>query len=133
MLLPALRREGLERCRGVLFRGCEGGGRMSAGCYGDMYVVIGHDSKMRADKKMQTITFRTSYFTPMACNTLKEAKDFVAKVKHEYSADIVRLWNPIDRTELLAIADEIEESDADGCVDWHRRIREALGVKELDE
>ena len=34
-----------------------------------------------------------------------------------------------DISELLEVADEIEESDVDGCVDWHNRIRKALGVE----
>lgn len=102
---------------------------MSVGSLGDMYVVIGHDSKMRTDKKMQTMTFKTRYFIPAACNTREEAEDFVAGVKHAYCADIVRLWNPIDREELLAVADEIGESDVDGCIDWQHRIRKALGSR----
>lgn len=106
---------------------------ISVGTFGDMYVVIGHDSKMRTDKKMQAITFKTSYFIPTVCNTLEEAEDLIAGVKHAYSADVVRTWNPIDHRELLAIADEIEESDVDGCVDWHRRIRKAVGAKEVGE
>lgn len=36
----------------------------------------------------------------------------------------------VDRDALLKVADEIEQSDVDGCVDWHNRIREALGVDE---
>lgn len=36
----------------------------------------------------------------------------------------------VDREELLKVADEIEESDVDDCVDWHERIRKALGVVE---
>lgn len=106
---------------------------MSVGPCGDMYVVIGHDSKLQVDKKQQTVSLRSHYFAPIACNTLKEAQDFVKKVKHAYSADVVRMWNPVDRDELLRIADEIEESDVDGCIDWHDRIRKACGLDETED
>lgn len=32
-----------------------------------------------------------------------------------------------DRDELLKIADEIEDADVDGCIDWADRIRNACG------
>lgn len=92
---------------------------MSVGPYGDMYVVIGHQNEMRADKKWQTVTFKTQYFTPIACNTLKEAEEFVEKVKRAYSADIMRMWNPIDRRKLKALADILsapeQEVDCEKC------------------
>lgn len=113
---------------------------MSIGPFGDMYVVIGHKNEMRADKKWQTVTFKTNYFTPAAYNTLQEAEEFVSKVKHAYSADIVRLWNPIDRDALLKLADEIEDNDVTYCVStqyvldsYARRIREACGEESKDE
>lgn len=107
---------------------------MSIGPCGDMYVVIGHKNEMRADKKWQTVTFKTNYFTPAAYNTLQEAEEFVSKVKHAYSADIVRLWNPIDRDALLKLADEIEGScDMPLIQRWARRIREACGEESKDE
>ena len=88
---------------------------MSIGPFGDMYVVIGHKNEMRADKKWQTVTFKTNYFTPAAYNTLQEAKEFVSKVKNAYSADIVRLWNPIDREKLLALAEVLSTPEPDAC------------------
>lgn len=97
-----------------------------------MYVVIGHDSKLHVDKKQQTVSLRSHYFAPIACNTLKEAQDFADNVKHAYSADVVRMWNPVDRDELRRIADEIEESDVDGCIDWYARIRKACGAEVME-
>lgn len=129
---------------------------MSVGTIGDLYVVIGHENRMRADKDRQTVTFRTQYFTPAAYNTLEEAKAFVEKVKHAYSADIMRLWNPIDRSRLIELANVLSahEQEADcgkcplrkwcegardtgrpitchECKTWHTAdvIREACGVK----
>lgn len=92
---------------------------MSVGTAGDMYVVLGHRNEMRADRKQQTVTFKTNYFTPAAYNTLEEAKAFVEKVKHAYSADIMWMWNPIDREKLLALAEVLStpepDADCDRC------------------
>lgn len=45
----------------------------------------------------------------------------------------IKKWNrrakEVDSDELLKVAEEIEESDIDGCVDWHDRIRKALEVE----
>lgn len=33
----------------------------------------------------------------------------------------------IDRGALLAVCAEIEDADVDGCIDWAKRIRRAIG------
>lgn len=61
---------------------------------GDMFIVLGHETKTRYDAKMQAVTTRTEYFVPYATNTREEAADFVKEVKGSYHADIVQTWNP---------------------------------------
>lgn len=61
---------------------------------GDMFIVLGHETKTRYDAKAQAVTTRTEYFVPCAKNTREEAADFVEGVKGCYHADIVQLWNP---------------------------------------
>lgn len=51
---------------------------------------------------------------------------------HEYHERTIAAIELDCREDLLAIADEIEESDVDGCVDWHHRIRKALGAKVVE-
>ncbi len=41
----------------------------------------------------------------------------------------IKWWNTraIDRDELLRVADECEQADVDGVIDWSARIRKAVG------
>lgn len=61
---------------------------------GDMFIVLGHETKTRYDAKAQAVTTRTEYFVPCVKNTREEAADFVKEVKGCYHADIVQVWNP---------------------------------------
>ena len=53
-----------------------------------------------------------------------------ASVESVNSAEkVIEWWNTrtIDRDELLAVANECEQADVDGVVDWAARIRRAVG------
>lgn len=81
---------------------------------GDMFIVLGHETKTRYDAKAQAVTTRTEYFVPCAKNTREEAADFVKEVKGCYHADIVQLWNPRhERTCHMFVSPECEQQWAD--------------------
>ena len=61
---------------------------------GDMFIVLGHETKTRYDKKMQRIVTTTNYFIPAVYNSFEEAKEFADDVKGAYHVDIVKAWNP---------------------------------------
>lgn len=78
------------------------------GC-GDMFVVLGHETKTRYDRKMQRAVTTTNYFVPAAYNTREDAQKFADEVRHAYHVDIVQMWNPREERTCHLIPYEMEE------------------------
>ena len=59
-----------------------------------MFVVLGHETKTKYDRKMQRAVTTTNYFVPAAYNTREDAQKFADEVRCAYHVDIVQMWNP---------------------------------------
>lgn len=64
------------------------------------------------------------------CDHLMRDDDIEGETCHALEEEVAAMWNAraIDRDELLKVADECEEADVDGVVDWAARIRKAVGL-----
>ena len=65
------------------------------------------------------------------CRSCGAAIGVIKKHQNDFRTrdEVVAEWNTraIDRDDLLKVADEIEEADVDGVIDWAARIRKAVG------
>lgn len=66
---------------------------------GDLFIVLGHETRTRYKKSDRSVVTKTHYFIPCAKNTYEEAKAFADNVKGAYHTDIFHVWNPrLERT-----------------------------------